>query len=149
MLTSANPSLDVYGDVERPDDECDDRPHVGLAEAARGQRRRAEADAARVQRALVTGNRVLVHRDAHVLEDPGEEEGSLWISQLQGDPGGLGPGYVYLAFGSALGWWAATIATYCPSRMMEHAIPVSTQPRAETFWVTLFTVTILDSKSSC
>ena len=60
MLISAN-SLDVYGDIERPDDEGDDPPHVGLAEAARGERRRAEADAARVERALVPGNGVLVH----------------------------------------------------------------------------------------
>ena len=75
MLISANSSLDVDGDVERPDDEGNDRPHVGLAEAARGERRRAEADPARVQRALVPGDGVLVHRDAHVLEDPGKEEG--------------------------------------------------------------------------
>ena len=73
MLISANSSLDVYGDVERPDDEGDDRPHVGLAEAARGERRRAEADPARVQRALVPWHSVLVHRDAHVFQDPGEE----------------------------------------------------------------------------
>ena len=58
-----------------------------------------------------------------------------FASQRQGDPEGLGLGYVDLAFGSALGWWATTVATtsYCPSRMMEHAIPISTQPRAETF----------------
>ena len=47
-------------------------------------------------------------------------------------------GYVDSDFGSSLGWWAATIATYCPSRMMEHLIPISTQPRSETFWVTLY-----------
>ena len=44
---------------------------------------------------------------------------------------GLGLGYVDLVFGSSLGWWAATTATYCPSRMMEHAIPISTQPMTE------------------
>ena len=47
-------------------------------------------------------------------------------------------GWVDLDLGSSLGWWAATIATYCPSRMMEHLIPISTQPRSETFWVTLY-----------
>ena len=55
-----------------------------------------------------------------------------------GDPEGLGLGYVDLDFGCSLGWCAATIATYCPSRMMEHLIPISTQPRSETFWVTLY-----------
>ena len=56
---------------------------------------------------------------------------------IQGDRAGLGLGYVDLDFGSFLGWWATTIATYCPSRMMEHLILISTQPRFETFWVTL------------
>ena len=56
---------------------------------------------------------------------------------LQGDPEGLGLGYVDLDFVSSLGWWAATIATYCPISMMEHLISNSTQPRFETFWVTL------------
>ena len=59
------------------------------------------------------------------------------LSDVQGEPEGLGLGYVDLDFGSSLGWWAATIATYCPSRMMEHLIPILTQPRSETFWVTL------------
>ena len=26
----------------------------------------------------------------------------------------------YLDLGSSPGWWAATVATYCPSRMLEH-----------------------------
>ena len=29
-------------------------------------------------------------------------------------------GWVDLEFGSSLGWWAGTIVTYCPSRMVEH-----------------------------
>ena len=60
------------------------------------------------------------------------------VGQLQGDPEGLGQGYVDLDFGSSLGWWAATIATYCPSRMMEHLKSISTKSRSETFWVTLY-----------
>ena len=56
---------------------------------------------------------------------------------VQGDPEGLGLGYVDLDFGSSLGWWSATIATYCPRRRMKHLILISTQLRSETFWVTL------------
>ena len=52
---------------------------------------------------------------------------------IQGGPEGLGLGYVDLDVGSSLGWWADTIATYCPSRMMEHLKSKSTQPRSETF----------------
>ena len=33
-------------------------------------------------------------------------------------PGYLG--WVDLDLGSSPGWWAATVATYCPSRMVEH-----------------------------
>ena len=69
-------SLHVYGDGEGPVDERDHALHVGLLEAARGEGRRAEADAARVERALVAGNRVLVHRDAHVLQYPKRREGA-------------------------------------------------------------------------
>ena len=29
-------------------------------------------------------------------------------------------GWVDLDLGSSIGWWAATVATYCPSRMVEH-----------------------------
>ena len=39
---------------------------------------------------------------------------------VQGDPEGLGLGYVDLVYGSSLGCRAATIATYCPRRMTEH-----------------------------
>ena len=29
-------------------------------------------------------------------------------------------GWVDLDLGSSRGWWAATVSTYCPSRMVEH-----------------------------
>ena len=35
-------------------------------------------------------------------------------------------GWVDLDLGSSPAWWAATVATYCPSRMVEH--PKSKQP---------------------
>ena len=38
-------------------------------------------------------------------------------------------GWVDLDLGSSPGWWAATVATYCPSRVVEHAKSKSTQPR--------------------
>ena len=37
-------------------------------------------------------------------------------------------GWVDLDLGSSLGWWAATVATYCPSRMVEHPKCKSTKP---------------------
>ena len=37
---------------------------------------------------------------------------------LQRDPSGLAQGFVDLDLGSSPGWWAATVATYCPSRMV-------------------------------
>ena len=46
-------------------------------------------------------------------------------------------GWIDLELGSSPGRWAGTMVTYCPSRMVEHVIPISTQPRSETFWVTL------------
>ena len=39
---------------------------------------------------------------------------------VQGDPGGLAQGFADLDLGSSPGWWAATVATYCPSSMVEH-----------------------------
>ena len=36
------------------------------------------------------------------------------------------------------GWWAVPVATYCPSRMVEHPISKSTKPRFATRWVTLY-----------
>ena len=41
------------------------------------------------------------------------------LEQVQLDPGGLAQGFVDLDLGSSPGWWAATVATYCPSRMVE------------------------------
>ena len=57
---------------------------------------------------------------------------------LQGDSGGRIPRFVDLDLGSSLGWWAATVATYCPSRMVEHPKSKSTQPRFSTTRVTLY-----------
>ena len=48
--------------------------------------------------------------------------------QIQGGAGGLSVGWVDLDLGSSPGWWAATVATYCPSRMVEHSKSKSTQP---------------------
>ena len=42
------------------------------------------------------------------------------------------PGWVDLDLGSSPGWWAAIIASYCPSRVVEHPKSKSTQPRSET-----------------
>ena len=38
---------------------------------------------------------------------------TVWASGLQ-------LGWVDLDLGSSPGWWAASVATYCPSRMVEH-----------------------------
>ena len=51
-------------------------------------------------------------------------------------------GWVDLDLVSSLGWWAATVATYCPSMVMEQIKAKSTQPKSETFWVTLYTVQV-------
>ena len=53
-------------------------------------------------------------------------------------------GWVDLDLGSFPGWWAATVATYCPSRMVEHPKSKSTQPRFATRWVTLYTANTHD-----
>ena len=37
-------------------------------------------------------------------------------------------GWVDLDLGSSPGWWAATVATYCPSRVVEHSKSKSTKP---------------------
>ena len=47
-------------------------------------------------------------------------------------------GWVDLDLGSFPGWWATTVATYCPSRMVEHPKSKSTQPRFASRWVTLY-----------
>ena len=47
-------------------------------------------------------------------------------------------GSVDLDLGSSPGWWAATVATYCPSRMVEHSKSKSTQPNCQTTSPTLY-----------
>ena len=47
-------------------------------------------------------------------------------------PGCLG--WVDLDLGSSPGWWAATVAIYCPSRMVEHPKSKSTKPRYPGRW---------------
>ena len=47
---------------------------------------------------------------------------------LQGVPCPRGLGFDDLDLGSSPGWWAATVATYCPSRMVEHPKSKSTKP---------------------
>ena len=47
-------------------------------------------------------------------------------------------GWVDLDLGDFPGWWAATVATYCPSRMVELPKSKSTQPRYATARVTLY-----------
>ena len=59
-------------------------------------------------------------------------------SALQCGAGGLAVGWVDLDLGSSPGWWAATVATYCPSRMVEHSKSKSTQPSCQTTSPTLY-----------
>ena len=47
-------------------------------------------------------------------------------------------GWVDLYLRCSLGWWAATVVTYCPSRMVEHLKMKSTQPNCETTRITLY-----------
>ena len=49
-------------------------------------------------------------------------------------------GWVDLDLVSSPGRWAATVATYCPSQMVQHPKSKSTQPRSATTFVTLNTV---------
>ena len=49
-------------------------------------------------------------------------------------------GWVDLDLGSSPGWWAATVATYCPGRVAEHPKSKSTQPRCTTTWDALYTM---------
>ena len=48
-------------------------------------------------------------------------------------------GWVDLDLGSSPGKWAATVATYCPSQMVQHSKYASTQLRSATTFVTLYT----------
>ena len=51
---------------------------------------------------------------------------------LQGGASGRTVGWVDSELGSTPSWWAATVATYCPSGMVEHPKSKSTQPRSVT-----------------
>ena len=51
-------------------------------------------------------------------------------------------GWIDLDLGSSPGWWAATVATYCPSRVVEHPKSKSTKPRYATRCVTLYMLLI-------
>ena len=46
-------------------------------------------------------------------------------------------GWVDLDLVGSPGRWAATVATYCPSQMVQHPKSKSTQPRSATTFVTL------------
>ena len=46
-------------------------------------------------------------------------------------------GWVDLDLRCSQGWWAATVATYCPSRMVEHLKSKSTKPDSQITIVTL------------
>ena len=61
-----------------------------------------------------------------------------FIEFIQGDSGGRVPRFVDLDLGKSPDWWAATVATYCPSRMGEYPKSKSTQPRYSTTRVTLY-----------
>ena len=54
---------------------------------------------------------------------------SINVQHVQGDSGGRIPRFVDLDLGSSPGCWAATVATYCPSRMVELPKYKSTKPR--------------------
>ena len=86
---------------------------------------------------VVGGAGKVVHYEAervarvHVfLSGPEQIEESLQLTLVQRDPGGLAQGFVDLDLGSSPSWWAATVVTYCPSRMVEHPKSKSTKPRS-------------------
>ena len=47
-------------------------------------------------------------------------------------------GWVYSDLGSSPGWRAATVATYCLGRVVEHPKSKSTKPRCTTTWDALY-----------
>ena len=68
---------------------------------------------------------------------------TTYYSQKQQPPYRVGQvvvhlGWVDLDLGSSLGWWATTVATYCPCRLVEYVKPKSTQPRCTTTCPTLY-----------
>ena len=76
---------------------------------------------------FLAGKSVVEGRDAALVRDDTTrhtlhpdnqgDAGVEVVSVVQGDPSAHGPG---LTFGEFPGWSAATVAAYCPSRMVEH-----------------------------
>ena len=58
----------------------------------------------------------------------GLKNGMRFHFVLQSGASGERLGWVDLDLGSSPGWWAASTATYCPSRMVEHPKSNSSQP---------------------
>ena len=54
----------------------------------------------------------------------------VFNNKVQGVPCPRRLGFVDLYLRSSPGWWAATVATYCPRRIVEHPKSKSTQPRS-------------------
>ena len=50
------------------------------------------------------------------------------LTLIQSGASGEGLGWVDLDLGSSPSWWADTVATYCPSRVVEHPKSNSTKP---------------------
>ena len=65
-----------------------------------------------------------------IMLEHGPDNGAPSGPCIQRDPGGLAQGFVDLDLGSSPGWWATTVATYCPSRMVEHPKSKSAKPCA-------------------
>ena len=51
--------------------------------------------------------------------------------------------------GSSPGWWAASVATYCPSRMEEHSKFKSTKPSCQTTSPTLYMIGVQKIRIVC
>ena len=60
------------------------------------------------------------------------------VVTVQGGASGRTVGWVDSELGSSPDWWAATVATYCPSRMVEHPKSKSTLPNCRTRCPTLY-----------
>ena len=71
-------------------------------------------------------------KDCHNLFNRDRERGgprvSSFMNLIQSGASGERLGWVDLDLGSSPGWWAAFVATYCQSRMVEHPKSNSTQP---------------------
>ena len=78
-----------------------------------------------------------IYRSAHTLRTHMEDKHTVsyaTTTPLLGSPhyrashvlGDLG--WVDLDLGSSPGWWSATVATYCQSRVVEHSKSKSTKP---------------------